>query len=177
MADARVWIGCLACYNDGRLTGRWVELDENEIIDASTVGGEHAVCTREDFGSIHEEFWVMDHEGVGERSEFGVDTAIEIARGFDLVEENLHEAFLAYCDNVYETPSEESAESFLDAFVCIAESQVDYAMEFANEIGALDQELSWPYDCIDWSHAARELFLGGSLTAIDISEGVLIISS
>jgi hypothetical protein len=33
----------------------------------------------------------------------------------------------------------------------------DYAREFAEDIGAIKGDLGWPYDCIDWEKAAREL--------------------
>lgn len=33
----------------------------------------------------------------------------------------------------------------------------EYAQELAEEIGAIDRNASWPYTCIDWDQAAREL--------------------
>lgn len=33
----------------------------------------------------------------------------------------------------------------------------DYAMEFAEDIGAIPSDASWPCTCIDWEQAAREL--------------------
>lgn len=33
----------------------------------------------------------------------------------------------------------------------------DYARELAEDIGAVDPNASWPYTCIDWEKAAREL--------------------
>ena len=33
----------------------------------------------------------------------------------------------------------------------------DYAMELADDIGAIDNNASWPLTCIDWDQAAREL--------------------
>jgi len=33
----------------------------------------------------------------------------------------------------------------------------EYAQDFAEEIGAIDRDLSWPNDCIDWEEAAKEL--------------------
>jgi len=33
----------------------------------------------------------------------------------------------------------------------------DYAMELADDIGAIDSNTSWPLTCIDWDQAAREL--------------------
>lgn len=35
----------------------------------------------------------------------------------------------------------------------------DYAMQFADDIGAFPAEASWPCTCIDWDQAARELRL------------------
>ena len=33
----------------------------------------------------------------------------------------------------------------------------DFAWEFAHEIGAIEKNISWPYTCIDWEHAASEI--------------------
>ena len=33
----------------------------------------------------------------------------------------------------------------------------DYAREFAEDIGAINDDASWPNNCIDWERAAREL--------------------
>lgn len=33
----------------------------------------------------------------------------------------------------------------------------DYAMELAEEIGAINPDAGWPANCIDWGQAAREL--------------------
>lgn len=33
----------------------------------------------------------------------------------------------------------------------------DYAQELASDIGAIKDDASWPYTCIDWEKAAREL--------------------
>ena len=33
----------------------------------------------------------------------------------------------------------------------------DYAMELADDIGAINSDASWPNTCIDWDQAAREL--------------------
>jgi hypothetical protein len=33
----------------------------------------------------------------------------------------------------------------------------DYAMQLAEDIGAIDRAAAWPNSCIDWEQAAREL--------------------
>lgn len=34
---------------------------------------------------------------------------------------------------------------------------IDYAQELAEDIGAINDNAAWPYNCIDWKHAANEL--------------------
>jgi antirestriction protein len=43
----------------------------------------------------------------------------------------------------------------------------DYAMELAEDIGAIDANASWPTRCIDWDQAARELQM--DYTAVDFA--------
>ena len=52
----RIWVGCLACYNAGRLVGRWVDVNETAE-DEVTPELIHGRAT------THERLWVMDHEG------------------------------------------------------------------------------------------------------------------
>ena len=33
----------------------------------------------------------------------------------------------------------------------------DFAMPLAKDVGMLREDVQWPYTCIDWEHAAREL--------------------
>ena len=41
----------------------------------------------------------------------------------------------------------------------------DYAMQLAEDIGAIDRNAQWPNTCIDWDQAARELQM--DYTAVD----------
>ena len=43
----------------------------------------------------------------------------------------------------------------------------DYAMELAADIGAIDNNASWPLTCIDWDQAARELQMDYSAVDFD----------
>lgn len=47
---------------------------------------------------------------------------------------------------------------------------VDYARQYAEEIGALSGSESWPHNCIDWEYAASEL--QSNYTSIDF-DGVI----
>lgn len=43
----------------------------------------------------------------------------------------------------------------------------DYAREFADDVGAVNRDLEWPYTCIDWEKAAQELQTDYSSINID----------
>src|SRR5436305_14737423 len=85
MKDMRAWIGCLACYNEGRLVGEWYDADEASDVTIERVhqdggalltglgtadayrwspGGDDAP-EPEALVDNHEEIWVFDHEGFG----------------------------------------------------------------------------------------------------------------
>ncbi len=42
-----------------------------------------------------------------------------------------------------------------------------YAMELADDIGAVDLNASWPMSCIDWDQAARELQMDYTAVTFD----------
>lgn len=55
-------------------------------------------------------------------------------------------------------------EDFLYGATLIRESDFkEYAQQFADEIGAVDFDGSWPNSCIDWDQAARELAMDYTL--------------
>jgi hypothetical protein len=43
----------------------------------------------------------------------------------------------------------------------------DYAQELAEDTGALEKDAKWPYTCIDWEQAARELQMDYSSAELD----------
>ena len=87
----RVWVGCLACYNDGCLTGQWID-----AVDALDITPEDL---HEDETS-HEELWCFDIENFP--PEVGEMDRLTAARWGDLYEEigeDYWEAFLAWVAN------------------------------------------------------------------------------
>ena len=43
----------------------------------------------------------------------------------------------------------------------------DYAMELAEDIGAINSDSNWPNNCIDWDQAARELQMDYTMIDFD----------
>lgn len=63
------------------------------------------------------------------------------------------EALRAFCEE-----GEGATSDWVHGATCIADSYfVEYAQQFAEDIGAINREASWPNDCIDWDKAAEEL--------------------
>lgn len=153
----RIWVGCLSCYTGGDLVGHWFDaLDGDEI----TIGQVHAGHVVEEW-SPHEELWVLDHDGFDGALK-GECSPAEAARvaGFlamlgDLSDDG-RDAFAAYVDDDGTRGfDEETLKSFRDAYITTVEYAWHYAFELAQESG-VDLQV-WPYSCIDWRHAAREM--------------------
>lgn len=143
-----VWIGCLACYNAGRLVGTWVP---GAAADGFTP------CQ----DPTHEEAWVMDHEGYAGllTGECSPAEATRLAELLESVPEGNREAFAAWVAN--DPSAEHTLEAFEDAYAGEWESLADYAEELAHECDTIPD--AWPFSCIDWQRAARELEYGGDV--------------
>lgn len=159
----KAWIGCLGCYNVGRLVGEWVDGQEAGNVTVEQL--HKASRTPVSVVSPHEELWVMDHEGYGEflKGECSPMDAQRIADLMSEIESDGHEvtAVAAWMDHAGREIVEWDAptrEEFEDAYDGEHESEEDYAHELAEELGALDGKRTWPHWHIDWQSAAEELF-------------------
>jgi len=144
-----VWIGCLACYNAGRLVGEWFDADEAGDVTPEQLHGRP---------THHEELWVMDHEGFGGllKGECSPVEAQRIAEQIaELPDYVSVEAFAEYAELV----TDPTVEGFEDSYCGHWDSEVEYAQDFADGIGAVNKDVGWPYSHIDWERAARELLL------------------
>ena len=151
----RVWVGCLACYNDGLLVGEWFDAadcpqDREEFDAAVTVPATHFP------GSNHEELWVFDHECIPVSGEFSPMDAQKYATWLEDLGGSEHGAFNAFLKMTDEPFSDESVSDFREAYAGAYESDRDFAQELADDLG-FKQPSEWPYSCIDWDHAATEL--------------------
>ena len=73
--EPRVWIGCLACYNEGRLRGDWFSAAEAADITPRQIHGARATS--------HEELWVFDHDNIPVDGEFAPMDATGWAEAYD----------------------------------------------------------------------------------------------
>lgn len=156
------WIGCLGCYNSGHLFVRRIEgtqatdLEAAGLAKVQTVGDYTAPrCVR----CFSDEFWVMEHENYhgfikGECSPREAQEAAELIEsiqreGIDIAAAGAWISFTGQAWNL---------DSFQDSYQGEHDSFQEYAENLARELyGEQLDAARWPFTCINWEHAAREL--------------------
>lgn len=157
--EYRAWIGCLACYNDGKLVGEWLPADE----------ADEWTCPND---PTHEEFNVFDTDGLPSyfAHEMCPSAFVELVETLEQLR-SWHpvEAFAAYCATAGETePNASTLGGFGESYQGEFDSVEEYAEQFARDVGLIGDETDrWPLNCIDWEHAARELNYGGDIWTAD----------
>ncbi|MER8116295.1 antirestriction protein ArdA [Streptomyces sp. NPDC094031] len=164
----RVWIGCLACYNAGRLVGKWCDGDTADDVTPEDIHGR---------STAHEELWVMDHDGfIGAlEGECSPCEAAEIARALSGLTGDESGAFGAWL-KLYAQRDEraEWVEKFREDYRGFYDSEADFAREWFVETSP-EEEVArlkrWPFYDIDWERASLELFTDG-FHAEDVPGGI-----
>jgi antirestriction protein len=172
MDEFRVWIGCLACYNAGRLVGQWYDASEAGEVTTSRVHGRdmtYWVKSHDGRGSIlrrhemHEELWCFDIEAPHESlaREMSPMEAAQIAEVLADAERRYIEVapFLAWLDNQGYAVDGDHFSDFEDAYCGEWKDEEDYAYQLAEDLGAVPEGHSWPASYVDWQRAARDLFM------------------
>ena len=158
-----VWIGCLACYNAGRLTGNWFEATTADEIAPQTLHGHQ---------TPHEELWVMDHEHLPIEGECSPAEAAKLARHLDEVDEHQLPAFLAWIasgSHVLDGENLPDHGEFTDRYAGHWDSFEQYAHNLADETGMLadaPEEIARYFNWQSWTDD-----LAHDYTVIDASEG------
>lgn len=152
----RVWIGCMSCYNSGRLVGDWfdaVHADEVTLADVHRgSGGRCASC---------EELWCFDIDDMPVHREMSPAEAAEWGRVVEEVDEHLRPALLAWVrsgDYVAESTSDlPSVSDFEERFAGEWESFREYAENLAEDIGLLRDVAEEIARYFDWEAWTRDL--------------------
>lgn len=199
----RVWIGCLGCYNSGRLVGEWFD-----ATDCPTDMGDWFLGMWERTPRVpdmsqflpdhraegHEELRVFDHENFhgALTGECSPAEAQRIATALVEAADNgtPMEAVGAYISNVglSHVDWDTLPEDVQDAFMGEHDSGADYAQELAEGAGLTtgttyghaddkprDLASEWPFTCIDWDRAWRELELGDGMWTHPTGNGTVYV--
>lgn len=147
---AQVYVGTYAKYNTGSIQGAWLNLEDYSDREAF-----YLACAELHKDEADPELMFQDHEDIpdGMIGESWISPDV-----WEWLELSEHEQKVvqAYRQGV---SADSTIEQALEAYAGTANSEEDYAQNYAEEIGALDENARWPNNCIDWERAARDLFM------------------
>lgn len=156
----RVWVGCLACYNDGRLMGDWFdasdvgELTSEELHAAHDPRRHDLKDQREGYGA-HEEIWCFDIEGFGHLNRemspseaHAIDAALTEACDDTGADADAVLAWMNFTGNGHE-----DLDGFADEYHGEWDSAEEYVENFYDDTG---QDLGPLANYVDWERVARD---------------------
>jgi antirestriction protein len=153
MSTPRIYVACLASYNNGRLHGRWI--DANQSVDDIWAEVRAMLASSPEPGA--EEWAIHDYEGFGQLrlSEWeSFEHVAAIAAGIS-VHGDAFSAWLSY------DSSQDAADmqSFEDAYGGEWDSLHDYAEDYAEQTGMYDaaDKAGSPYVRVDIDALERAL--------------------
>jgi len=132
-------------------------------LDSSNCSNDDILSELQDLFKQHLEEQEIETD---EQSEFSEDFSIEnwgdvpkFLQDLETLQDFLENSSDYYGIEVYEAAAEldipfsDVEEAYSGEF----DSDEDFARNMAEETGAINNDLSWPYTCIDWEFAAKEL--------------------
>jgi antirestriction protein len=167
----RAWVGCLGCYNNGSLIGKWLEGESCADLEGA---GLAKIETHGDYTAARcvrcggDEFAVMDHEGYGDLlgGECSPIEAQNMAQAIATIEgEGLDiEAVAAYANNMHLDVAnfDEWRDDYEGAYIGEL-SVTDYAEQYISECGLLDGVPANIAAYFDYESYGRDLILGGDI--------------
>ncbi|MDO4708240.1 MAG: antirestriction protein ArdA [Pseudomonadota bacterium] len=163
MASARIYVACLAAYNNGKLHGRWID-----VTDPETVHEEIKAMLAESPEPGAEEWAVHDYEGIpdslarswGEYPD--LEAICAFAEACDVLNSYEAEAFeIWYCDrgDTRETNVYTLTEAFREAYEGHYDTPEAFGWEFVDRYDLLRGMPEHLHPYFDYSAFARDLTL------------------
>jgi antirestriction protein len=157
--EIRIYVACLAAYNNGILHGRWIDADREPWAIYDDIRAMLAASPIPDA----EEWAIHDHEGfegvhIGEYA--GIDGVAEIA-AFIAEHGKLGAELIGHYGEVGE-----AREALEDRYHGAYASLADYVQELTEDCTAIPEALRY---YIDWQAMARDAEMSGDLLTIQTS--------
>ena len=161
-SNPRIYVACLAAYNNGYLHGAWIEADQ----DADEIRDEIAAMLARSPIEHAEEYAIHDYEGFEgvTISEYaGIDT---VARMGAFIAEHgaLGAGLLDQCDDDMDQAETALRDCYHGQFASLA----DYMEELTTESVTIPAALRY---YVDWDAMARDAEMGGDLFTIETAHG------
>lgn len=158
----RAWVGCLGCYNSGRLNGKWLEGTEagdTEGAGLTNADGFCLVCGAD-------EFWVFDHENYaglisGECSPMEAQESAELLASVD---EDEREVLEAWVSNFHIRKAEDlDLDDMRSHYIGEFSSDTEVAEHIVDETGLLSEIPDSVARYFDYEAYGRDLDMGGDV--------------
>jgi len=170
-----IYIACLASYNAGTLHGFWCDLtiattaeDIQECID-------YVLATSP--ATLAEEYAIHDQQLLaGPLTGTEWPDLDEIERYMDVYLDLGDTEQIAYRVCCNDTGTILSDDDFREMYCGVFDKPADYAYDLAVECGDDVDSAKWPFSCIDWERAWRELSYDGYSAEYSSDAGGYIIT-
>lgn len=163
----RIYVACLAAYNNGKLHGRWIDADQ----DADDIRAEIGEMLKESPEPDAEEWAIHDFENFGGlRLSEGEDIG-QLAELAELVAEH-GDIFAKLVDHVGGLQYVEHARQLMeDGYAGAHDSLEDFASELLEDTGQLKSVPDNLRPYFDFEKYGHDLELGGDVFTIDGEDG------
>ena len=161
-SNPRIYVACLAAYNDGYLHGAWIDADQ----DADDIRNEVSLMLAHSPIKGAEEYAIHDYEGFEgvTISEYaGIDT---VARMGAFIAE--HGALGASLLEHFSGDIEQAESTLEDCYHGQFASLADYMEELTTGSTPIPEALRY---YVDWDGMARDAEIGGDLFTIETAHG------
>jgi antirestriction protein len=153
----RVYVGTYAKYNNGSITGAWLDLEDYSDRDAFL-----EACKELHKDEADPELMFQDFEGFPRGYYSESEISAELWDWLDLDEDD-RELLAVYQDGVDESGDIERAR---DAFMGKADSEADWAAQWLEDTGGLEGVPEHLQNYIDYEASARDARLGGDVVFV-----------
>ncbi len=152
----RIYVACLAAYNNGYLHGAWIDADQSpEAINAEV----QTMLLRSPIPHA-EEYAIHDHEGLGDSvGEYSSLNHISAMAGFIAEHSELGEVVLDHCSG--DVPA---AQAMMERYLGCYSDLADYAEELTLDTTVIPEHLRY---YIDYDAMAKDMRLNGDIDVIE----------
>lgn len=150
MSNPRIYVACLASYNNGRLHGGWIDAAQSK----DEIWSEIEEILESSPTPSAEEWAVHDYEDMPDLGEH--PDLDDIAMVGELVERYGISAVKAFSEAV-----SDDFFGFEGAYLGIFDSEEDFAMQYAEDVSLLSDVPESLKMYFDWEAFARDLFIDG----------------
>ena len=170
-----IYIACLASYNDGILHGFWCDLTIATTAEEIQECIDYVFATSTKPGA--EEYAIHDQQLLaGPLTGTEWPDLDDIEFYLDVYNDLSDDEKIAYRVCCNDSGEILSSESFQDMFMGVYPRPEDYAEELAEACGYDIDGAKWPFSCIDWERAWRELSYDGYSAEFNSDLGGYIIT-